>query len=210
MIKKISTLCGAMLLAAAAACDNSTAPSNVLSQADVNQLAADMDAVATLGASDVGMGSTFSLRAADGSAAVATSPVGISNQLMVTRQCPLGGQVVIDGTATGSADAVLRNLSLEVVATRTDTNCAFNTRDGKLTLSGNPNIAYDGKLNIVNAALSGLQTQTHKGSFTWARAGGSGTCDVDITSSFDPATNIASITGTFCGIAVNVTRSRAG
>jgi len=79
-----------------------------------------------------------------------------------------------------------------------------------LTLNGNPNIAYDGKLNIVNGALSGLQTQTHKGSFKWARTGGSGTCDVDLTSSFDPATHTVTVSGTFCGHTVNVTRTRAG
>jgi hypothetical protein len=208
MIRKTSTLCGAALLLAIAACDNSTAPSNVLSQADANELAADMDAVATLGAADVGMGPSFSLRADAGSAAISATPLAINNQFTVTKQCPRGGQVVIDGTTTGSADAVTRSLSLELVATRTDTNCGFQTKNGTLTLNGNPNIAYDGKLNIVNAALSGLQTQTHKGSFTWARDGGSGTCDVDIASSFDPTTHTVTVTGTFCGIAVDVTRSR--
>jgi hypothetical protein len=208
MIRKTSTLCGAALLVAIAACDNSTAPSNVLTQADANQLASDMDAVATLGAADVGMSPIFSLRADGGSAAISTAAVPINNQFTVTKQCPRGGQVVIDGTTTGSADAVTHSLSLELVATRTDASCAFETRNGTLTISGNPNIAYDGKLNIVNAALSGLQTQTHKGSFTWARAGGSGTCDVDIASSFDPAAHTVTITGTFCGIAVDVTRSR--
>jgi hypothetical protein len=208
MIRKTSTLCGAALLVAMAACDNSTAPSNVLSQAEANQLASDMDAVATLGAADLGMGPTFSLRADAGSAAISATPVTIDNHLTFTKQCPRGGQVVLDGTTTGSADAVARNLSLEVVATRTDSNCAFQTKNGTLTLSGNPNIAYDGKLNIVNAAFSGLQTQTHKGSFTWARSGGSGTCDVDIASSFDPTTHTVAITGSFCGVAVNVSRSR--
>jgi hypothetical protein len=208
MIRKTSALCGAALLLAIAACDNTTAPSNVLSQADASQLASDMDAVATLGAADFGMGPSFSLRADAGSAAISATPVPINNQFTVTKQCPLGGQVVIDGTTTGTADALTHSLSLELVATRTDTNCAFHTKNGTLTLNGNPNIAYDAKLNIVNATLSGLQTQTHKGSFAWARNGGSGTCDVDITSSFDPATHTVTITGTFCGIAVNVSRSR--
>lgn len=208
MIRKTSTLCGAALVLAIAACDNSTAPSNVLSQVDANQLASDMDAVATLGAADLGMGPSFSLRADPGSASISSAAVSINSQFSVTRQCPRGGQVVLAGNTTGSADAVTHSLSLELVATRADANCAFETKNGTLTLNGNPNIAYDGKLNIVNAALSGLQTQTHKGSFTWARAGGSGTCDVDIASSFDPATHTVTVTGTFCGIAVNVTRSR--
>lgn len=74
--------------------------------------------------------------------------------------------------------------------------------------NGNPDIAFDGKVNIVNGALSGPQTATHKGSFSWARTGGSGTCDVDLTSTYDPDTRTATVTGTFCGIDVNVTRTR--
>ena len=42
-----------------------------------------------------------------------------------------------------------------------------------------------------------------------ARTGGSGTCDVDLSSSFDPATHTVTVTGTFCGRTVNVTRTRA-
>ena len=126
----------------------------------------------------------------------------------MTKQCPQGGQVVIAGTVAGSGDRATHNLTIETNATRTDTNCAFETRDGVLTLNGNPNIAYKGNLNIVAGVLSGLQTQTHKGSFTWARTGGSGTCDVDLTSSFDPATHTVTVTGSFCGHTVNVTRTR--
>ncbi len=141
-------------------------------------------------------------------AAVAAAPVPINTQFTVTKQCPRGGQVVVAGTNTGTGDRTLHNLSVESVATKTDTNCAFDTRNGLLTLNGNPNIAYDGTLNIVSGVLSGLQTQTHKGSFNWARTGGSGTCSVDLTSSFDPATQTVTVTGTFCGRVVNVTRTR--
>ena len=214
MLKQSSLVCSAALLLAVAACssDSTGVSANIITQADANQLAGDMDAVSTLGTSDFGLGASFSLNV-DGSgasAAQATSaPFPISTQFTVTKQCPKGGQVALAGSITGTGDRVAHNLSVEAVATRTDTNCAFDTRDGVLTLNGNPNIAYDGKLNIVAGVLSGLQTQTHKGSFTWARTGGSGTCDVDLTSSFDPATHTVTVTGTFCGHTVNVTRTRA-
>jgi hypothetical protein len=171
-----------------------------------------MDNVSTLGTTDLGLGASFNVTV-DGSGAstaqATSAPFPINTQFSVTRQCPKGGQVAIAGTITGTGDRVAHNLSVEAVATRTDTNCAFDTRDGVLTLNGNPNIAYDAKVNIVAGVLSGLQTQTHKGSFTWARTGGSGTCDVDLTSSFDPATHTVTVTGTFCGHTVNVTRTRA-
>ena len=209
MFKQSYLVCSAALVLAVAACDQSTGLSGGISQADANQLAADMDAVSTLGSSDFGLGPSFSVSVGSGSAAATVSaPIAINNQFTVTKQCPKGGQVVLAGSVVGTGDRTTHNLTLEANATRTDTNCAFDTRDGVLTLNGNPNIAYKGNLNIVNALLSGVQTQTHKGSFTWARVGGSGTCDVDLTSSFDPATHTATVTGTFCGHTVNVTRTR--
>jgi hypothetical protein len=208
MTRNLSLLCSASLLVAIAACDNSTGPSNVLSQSEVNQLASDMDAVSTVGAAEVGFGSTFSLKAGGSSASVPAAVIAINNQFTVTHQCPRGGQVVIAGTVTGVADPTARNLALEAAATRADTDCAFQTKNGTLTVNGNPNIAYDGRLNVFNAAFEGLQTQTLKGSFKWARVGGSGTCDVDIASAFDPSSHTVTVTGTFCGLAVNATRTR--
>ena len=210
MLKRSYLLCSAGLLLAVAACSDSTGVSTI-SQADANQLAADMDAVSTLGTTDFGLGASFSVSVDPSapSASVAAAPVPINTQFTVTKQCPRGGQVAIAGSITGTGDRIAHNLSVEAIATRTDADCAFDTRDGVLTLNGNPNVAYDGKLNIVNSVLSGLQTQTHKGSFKWARTGGSGTCDVDLTSSYDPATHTVTVTGTFCGHTVNVTRTRA-
>ena len=211
MLKQSYLLGSAALVLAVAACSDSTGVSGTISQADANQLAADMDAVTTLGATDFGQSASFSV-SVDGSGASATvvsAPFPINTQFTVTKQCPRGGQVVVAGGITGTGDRTTHNLSLQAVATRTDTDCAFDTRDGVLTLNGNPNVAYVGNLNIVNAVLSGLQTQTHKGSFKWARTGGSGTCDVDLASSFDPATHTVTVTGTFCGHIVNVTRTRA-
>jgi len=209
MVKQSCLVWSAGLLLGLAACDQSTGPSTGLSQADANQLAADMDAVSTLGIADFGLGTSFSV-SVDGSgssASVSAVPITIANHFTVTRQCPKGGQVVIDGTTTGTGDRTTHSLTLHTVATRTDTDCAFETRNGVLTLNGS--IDYDGNLTIVNGALSGLQTQTHEGSFTWARNGASDTCDVDVTSSYDPATHTVTVTGTFCDRTVNVTRTRS-
>ena len=211
MIKQSYLVCSAGLVLAIAACSDSTGVSTGISQADANQLAADMDATSTLGTTDMGLGASFSVTVdGSGSAASVSAPVPIDNQFTITKQCPKGGQVVIAGRTTGTGDRTTHSLSLEAVATRTDTDCAFDTRRGVLTINGNPNIAFDGKINIVNGAFSGLQTATHKGSFKWARTGASGTCDVDLTSSFDPATHTVTVTGTFCGRTVNVTRTRSG
>ena len=210
MVKQSYLICGAALIMAAVACSDSTGISGGISQATANELAADLDASSAMGSSEFGLGAGFSVSVDPGSSAAAatSTPFPINNQFSVTHQCPRGGEVLLAGGIVGTGDRTTHNLTLDATATRTDTNCAFDTRDGVLTVSGNPNLNYTGHLNIVNGQLSGLQTQTHKGSFTWSRTGGSGTCDVDITSSFDPATHTSTITGSFCGHAINVTKTR--
>jgi len=209
MRKQFYLFGGAALLVAAAACSDSTGLKNAISQADANQLATDFDNVASLSSTDFGPGVSFSISTdgTNGSATTVTStPFPINNTFSVTRQCPRGGQSALSGTVTGSGDRVAHNLTLDATATRTDTDCAFDTRDGVLTLSGS--LTYNAHLNIVNAALSGLQTASHKGSFSWSRTGGSGTCDVDITRTFDPSTKTLTIKGSFCGHVIDVTKTK--
>src|SRR5688572_21658362 len=132
MIKQSYLVCSAGLMLALAACDRSTGLSDGISQADANQLAADMDAISTLGTSDFGLGPSFSI-GVDGSGSSAsanTEPIVINNTFTVTKQCPRGGHVAIAGMTVGTADHATRSLTLEVDATRTDTNCAFETRNG--------------------------------------------------------------------------------
>jgi len=209
MRKQFYLFGGAALLVAAAACSDSTGLKNAISQADANQLATDFDNVASLSSTDFGPGVSFSISTdgMNGSATTVTStPFPINNTFSVTRQCPRGGQSALSGTVTGTGDRVAHNLTLDATATRTDTDCAFDTRDGVLTLSGS--LTYNAHLNIVNAALSGLQTASHKGSFSWSRTGGSGTCDVDITRTFDPSTKTLTIKGSFCGHVIDVTKTK--
>jgi len=210
MLRKPLLLCTAGFIFALGACKDSTGLSSVITQDDANDLAAAMDAMSALGTNDVGLGPSFSMNVPEnGSASVSSAPIAIDNQFSVTKQCPQGGSVVIAGGTTGSGDRVTHDLSLHTVATKTDASCAFQTRHGVLTVSGNPNVAYDGSLNIVAGQLSGLQTQTHIGSFTWARNAASGTCDVNLASSYNPATQTATVTGTFCGLNINVSRTRS-
>ncbi len=208
MRKQFYLFGGAAMLVAAAACSDSTGVKNGISQADANQLATDFDNVASLSSTDFGPGVSFSISTdgTSGSAAVTSTPFPINTQFSVTKQCPRGGQSALSGTVTGTGDRVAHDLTLDANATRTDTDCAFDTKDGVLTLSGS--LTYDAHLNIVNFALSGLQTASHKGSFSWSRTGGSGTCDVDITRTFDPSTKTLTIKGSFCGHTIDVTKTK--
>lgn len=207
MIRKSSLVFGTACVLAIAACSDTTGVPSTLDQAELNQLAADMDAVATLSPSDFG-GGAFSVNVGETGSAAVSAPVNFDNTFSISKPCPKGGSVALAGRTVGTGDAATHSLNVETTATRTDAACAFESKHGIVTINGKPNIAYDGKLNIVNGQLSGLQTQTHKGSFTWARTGFSGTCNVDLTSSFDPATHTVAVSGDFCGVTVNVTRTR--
>ncbi len=124
-----------------------------------------------------------------------------------SRACPKGGQVTVAGTMVGSADRETQSLSVVSTATKTDANCAIQTRDGVLTLNGNPNVVVKSSTNIVAGKPTGLQTGSQKGGFTWTRStGGAGSCVLDVTSSLDPATSTTTVVGSFCGHAVNVSR----
>lgn len=186
------------------ACSDATAPSPAeLSRAEAEQLAADMEQLASYMS-----GPSFpSFSLGTGGEASVSDPTTISNSFSFTRACPQGGQVTIAGTVTGSADRVALSFSTVSTATKTEVNCAFQTRNGVLTLNGNPNLVMRSSTSIVAGRPVGLQTSSQKGGFTWSRStGGSGSCVIDVTSSLDPATRTMTVTGNFCGHAINVTR----
>jgi hypothetical protein len=212
MIRQSYLVCGAGLILAIAACDSSTGVSTNISQADANKLAADIDASSTLGPADFGLGPSFSVGvpASGATASVAAAPTTFNNTFDVTRQCPKGGSVEINGSINGTGDRTTHSLTVDATATRTDAACAFEARDGGI-ISVNGNIIYKAHLNIVNGAFVDPQTQSHVGSITWTRTGAAPvTCDINVVSSFDPATHTVTVKGTLCGRTIDVTRTRGG
>jgi hypothetical protein len=126
-----------------------------------------------------------------------------------THNCPVSGSVKVEGTLVVNADREAHSASSQLNATRTDQACTFNLRSGgTMTINGSPNIAVTGSWSITNG-VPGVRTVTHKGAFAWSRsAGGTGTCAVDLTSTWDPVAHSVHIQGTFCNHTVDVTRTR--
>ena len=199
---------GAAAVLALAACDSATAPDAGISS-DVNEIASDIDALSFLALADAGssvFAPRFSISSASGLTAE-NSLTPVSRTINVTRPCPAGGTVTIAGSSTGTSDPAAHNLTITSSVTRTEAACAFNTRHGTVTLNGNPNVAMTNSINIVAGKPVGPQTQTHKGSFTWTRGSKSGTCNEDVTSTFDPAAGTITVSGSMCGRTVNVSRA---
>ncbi|CAA9373415.1 MAG: hypothetical protein AVDCRST_MAG89-4793 [uncultured Gemmatimonadetes bacterium] len=126
-----------------------------------------------------------------------------------TRACPAGGNVTVTGTVERAIDRATQSGTLSVNAKRVENACAFQQRNGvTVTVTGQPSTSMAAK-QIFEKGVPGVLTQTQKGAFSWTRSNGkSGTCTVDLTSTFNHATRTATVKGTFCGRAVDETRTR--
>jgi hypothetical protein len=198
---------------AAAGCTEPFGPdSNALTLEESQLVASELDAIGNLVDGD--LASVISIFFAfDEDVAAAAVPV--NETLARTRPCPAGGTVTLTGTITGTRDREARSLSTTTSATKTAAACAITNPKNNVTITvnGNPNIAFGSTRNIVNGQLSGIQTTFEKGGFTWSTSDGrSGSCAIDVKTSFDPATRSLTITGTTCQRRVNLTsrgRSRS-
>ena len=124
-----------------------------------------------------------------------------------TRTCPAGGDVKLEGTVTHTADPATQSGSTAFNATRTENACAFNHNGGTITITGNPNTKLTSTQSMTNG-VRGVRTATKVGSFNWSRSNGkSGTCSVNVTATWDPATHTLHVAGTFCNRTVDVTRT---
>ncbi|HEV7589600.1 MAG TPA: hypothetical protein VGO40_15905 [Longimicrobium sp.] len=124
-----------------------------------------------------------------------------------TRTCPQGGDVKLAGTVVHTADPATHSGSTNFSATRTENACAFNRNGNTLTITGNPNTQLTASQSWTNG-VPGVRTATKVGSFTWSRSDGkSGTCNVNVTATWTPATHTLHVTGTFCNQTVDVTRT---
>ena len=188
-----------------AACDqNATGAADpaALSPSEARSLAGD------LGDQDGAMldgvpGGSFDRLPAGPAAATTTVTTTFSR----TRTCPGGGSVKLEGTMVHTGDGATRTGSLQFNATRTEAACAFNRGGVTLTLNGNPSTTLTASQSWSNGT-PGVRTASKKGSFTWARStGASGTCTVDVTHTWDPATHTLHVAGTFCNQTIDVTRT---
>lgn len=126
-----------------------------------------------------------------------------------TRACPMGGSVTVSGTVERAIDRASQSGTLAVNAKRVENACAVQQRNGiTVTITGKPSTSLT-VTQSFNKGVPGVLTQTQKGAFAWTRSNGkSGTCALDLTSTFDPATRTVTVKGAFCGRVVDETRTR--
>jgi hypothetical protein len=197
-----ATLAAALALAA---CDHSTTGSSdasSLSPAEARQVASDF------GDQDGAMldgvpGASFDRAPAAPQLASTT----VTTTFTRTRTCPGGGSVKLEGTLVHTGDGATRTGSIQYNATRTESACVLSRNGGTLTINGNPSTAFTASQSWTGGT-PGVRTATKKGSFTWTRSnGGSGTCNIDVTHTWDPSTHTLHVAGTLCNQTVDITRT---
>lgn len=126
-----------------------------------------------------------------------------------THPCPRGGEVRVAGSSSITGDRAAGNWTVQQTATKTLTACAFPTREGTV-VQQDGSIAIQGTRTVVQGRLSGPQTTTQRGTIRWTRGAQSGSCEIDLSTSFDPTSRSASVRGSYCGRAVDRTHSFGG
>lgn len=202
------TLLPVFVLAALAACDGGSPTGGddaAITSDEAALVAGDWDEISAAVMDGFGGPAASALPAGGPSFATLTT------QFTRTRQCPVSGTATVQGTRTVTHDPATGNGSAQLTATRTDAACTLNVRrqgGGTLTISTTPSVQITSN-QTWTAGQPGVRTATQKGSFTWTRStGASGSCTVDLTATWTPATHTYTLNGTFCNRTVSVTRTR--
>lgn len=195
-----------LALVALAACDGASPTGGAdaaLTEEEAQALASEWDEIGA-GVMD-GYGGP-SQAVLPGEPALATTTI----QFTSTRACPAGGSATLQGSREVTRDGQGSG-SVAFAATRTDAGCAFAARrgPGTMTITTTPSVQLTSAQSWTGGQ-PGTRTSTQKGSFDWSRSAGgaSGSCTVDLTSTWTPATRTYTLNGTFCGRTISVTRTR--
>jgi len=180
-------------LAAACGDDPTGVPDEGLSRADAAFLAVRLSGLGSLTVDEETAGFESTSSAIDGFLA----DVGRGPGLLRARACPAGGEVEISGEMSFSFEDGVMELSFSAEKSMTD--CAFERGDDLLTVNGE--VAIRGKRTRVDGEPSGLQETDIEGSLSVTResTGETRSCEINISSVFDPETGTREVTGTMCG-----------
>jgi hypothetical protein len=140
----------------------------------------------------------------------ALTPIGDGNTMTAPFKrivpCSPSGSTEIDGSVTIGFDEATMGLSVEADVSVTPRACAHRLENGDvIKISGDPDLDVHMSLaGDMGDHLADLRV-TETGAFKWTRGGASGRCTVDLTSLLDATTQMATVSGTFCGFPVSET-----
>ena len=193
IVRRVGPLVLLASLAAACGDDPTGVPDESLSRADASFLAVRLSGLGSLTVDEETAGFESTSPAGDGFLA----DVGRGPGLLRARACPAGGELEISGEMSFSFEDGVMELSFSAEKSMTD--CAFERGDDLLTVNGE--VAIRGTRTRVGGEPSGLQETDIEGSLSVTRGstGETRSCEIDISSVYDPETGTREVTGTMCG-----------
>lgn len=181
---------GLWAVAVLAACKDSAAPEAGL---NVNQAASLAQQLA--GAAVTAL-ATASPGAAGGTAST-QNPVPQSYRVQGSLACAQSGTIDITGTITGNIESTTGTGTLAVNATQALKQCVLTIGGTQYVV--NATLGLFGNYVIVNWVVLSTQTASLAGDVSYAStAGGSGTCTLDLTITYQTETATFTVAGTAC------------
>ncbi len=171
-------LASTMVLAVTASCaEGPTGPGDALTRGEALAIAGQVADVGRTAPTSVGVS-----RPGDG---VSADPFVIRTEHRSRHPCPVSGRVTLDFVATATVDEP-RAVDLEVDGTLTHAACAFKHDDITLTVTGDPDLAFDASLALRNGRPTEPYTASVEGAVLWeASDGRSGRCVIDLVTITD-------------------------
>ena len=193
IVRRVGPLVMLVTLAAACGGDPTGVPNESLSRADAAFLAVRLSGLGSVTVDEETAGFESASSTSDGLLADVERGPG----LLRARACPAGGQLEIDGEVSFSFEGGVLELSFSAEKSMTD--CAFERGDDLLTVNGE--VVIWGTRTRVDGEPSGLQEIDIEGSISVTResTGETRSCEIDISSVFDPEAGTREVTGTMCG-----------
>lgn len=120
--------------------------------------------------------------------------------------CTPSGNIDLDGEITIGFDDVSSLLTMTADISAEPRSCAYRMENGDvIKISGDPDLDIEMTIaGVPGEPLSTMQVR-ETGAFKWTQGESSGRCAVDLTSSLAAATQMVTVTGTFCGFPVSET-----
>lgn len=134
-----------------------------------------------------------------GSSVLAGTPITIDYAVDASAGCPLGGELAVAGSITGSIDDQTFAGSLNLNVETSASNCGFLHEDTQFTLNTSPNLVLSGGFSFDQGELVGQAVFTYVGAVQWAADDGrSGSCTYDVSVTASETGSLVE-SGTVCG-----------
>ncbi len=120
--------------------------------------------------------------------------------------CPIGGTLSAQITMTGTQFPDEDRFIMEMDGTQTHKACRVMAGQQEFSITGDPNLTWSMRLEMIGDDAVGEQTFEYGGAFLWSTPQGrEGRCTIDYALIYDGGTDVLTLEGQFCGVKIDQT-----